>query len=170
MENKKNLYQGRAFTLIELLVVLLIIGILTAVGVVAYNGFINASKVIVTKNNHNELIKFLKLQLSICELDGKIKLMSDANSLVVNQISCSTTGINNLTVYIVNHFQNLGYKNAFNNQESAITGIGRPQSKGQTYLGIDGNPSQSEITGRWWISTKISDDDKDTIWGFQTRN
>ena len=38
-----------AFTLIELLVVVVFIGILAAVGVVAYNGYIGAAKVNVVK-------------------------------------------------------------------------------------------------------------------------
>ena len=47
----------RAFTLIELLVVVAIIGILAAVGVVAYNGYTNAAKRSATKANHKQVVQ-----------------------------------------------------------------------------------------------------------------
>ena len=51
--------KNSAFTLIELLVVVAIIGILAAVGVVAYNGYTNSAKVAVSKSNHNTVVKKL---------------------------------------------------------------------------------------------------------------
>ena len=51
----------KAFTLIELLVVVAIIGILAAVGVVAYNGYTGAAKVNATKNNFNSILKYTKV-------------------------------------------------------------------------------------------------------------
>ena len=53
----------RAFTLIELLVVVAIIGILAAVGVVAYNGYTASAKVSATKANHKSVCKWTKAEL-----------------------------------------------------------------------------------------------------------
>ena len=49
----------KAFTLIELLVVVAIIGILAAVGVVAYNGYTSAAKKSAAKSNHKNVLKFI---------------------------------------------------------------------------------------------------------------
>ena len=55
------------FTLIELLVVVAIIGILAAVGIVAFNGFLNSAKVNTVKANHKSVVKFITTELEAKE-------------------------------------------------------------------------------------------------------
>ena len=85
------------FTLIELLVVVAIIGILAAVGVVAYNGYTGAAKVNATKSNHTTVKKYIIAEVTKCELgettvmNGKLtcsgRTASDVISAAISELS-----------------------------------------------------------------------------------
>ena len=71
------LMNKKAFTLIELLVVVAIIGILAAVGVVAYNGYTKAAKKQTTLINFKFIVNYIFNEVKKCELLGATKAMDD---------------------------------------------------------------------------------------------
>ena len=70
----------KGFTLIELLVVVAIIGILAAVGVVAYSGYTSGAKKIVSKQNHKTIIKQFSTLVIDFEINGNINKIINGGS------------------------------------------------------------------------------------------
>ena len=100
----------RAFTLIELLVVVAIIGILAAVGVVAYNGYTGAAKVNAAKTNHKLVEKYITAELMKCNL-GETLVMS-------GNLNCSTA--NSASAVVATKKALVDIKNPFSTTKSAV--------------------------------------------------
>ena len=60
---------NKGFTLIELLVVVAIIGILAAVGTVAYTGYTSAAKKNAAKTMHSQAVKYLTAEVQKCSIN-----------------------------------------------------------------------------------------------------
>ena len=102
---------NKAFTLIELLVVVAIIGILAAVGVVAYNGYTSSAKVSALKSNHKNIVNYMSARIKECELGAsqfKLKTTSGSDQ----NVACSKVNVNTYDMigYFVNHFNYNGFK------------------------------------------------------------
>ena len=106
--------RAKAFTLIELLVVVAIIGILAAVGVVAYNGYTSAAKAAVVKANHGAFVKKVNLIKQECVLNGSVSLMKNWNDKTLYNIACySPNKTQFFEHYLIQHMSNNNFRNPY---------------------------------------------------------
>ena len=106
----------KAFTLIELLVVVAIIGILAAVGVVAYNGYTSSAKKAAAKSNHASVLKYTAAELKKC-LIGEQYIMVDQFS---NRLECTRIKIPGSTSQAITRAL-IDFKNPYGSPYSAVT-------------------------------------------------
>ena len=92
----KVINNKKGFTLIELLVVVAIIGILSSVGVVAYNWYTAAANEKVCKGNFRTLVKSVYENIMWCELNPTINFLW--NSEQSWEFDCDTMFYNGMSV------------------------------------------------------------------------
>ena len=126
---------NKGFTLIELLVVVAIIGILAAVGTVAYQGYTTGAKQNATKSNHASVVKFVAAELAKCSMGESSVFTKGTESYTCN------TAASNVPAAAVDDLAD--FKNAFETANPAVAEVGENATagsvKGETNIAASGS-------------------------------
>ena len=155
----------KAFTLIELLVVVAIIGILAAVGVVAYNGYTTGAKNNAVKQIHKNIARFMSAEIKKCSIGGEVILNKLVSGTVTAQADLcpkinNWTDPNSATIASAfeNHFKAENWMNPHSTQFHGVSTC----SVDVTRKNVSGNLGLTCIDRDFWgkkfeIGTNVSE-------------
>ena len=146
---------SKAFTLIELLVVIVIIGVLTTVGIIAYNNYSLEAKKQATISNWRTAIEFIENTFAQCKLKGPTATIQ--LSVTSGTISCATTppataaSVNVMADTFMRYFLERRFVNPYNQSDQWVIRRGDGGDLVDGRLRLDetdcvGKPGSKEMT------------------------
>ena len=140
---------NKGFTLIELLVVVAIIGILAAVGTVAYQGYTEGAKKSTAKSNHASVVKYIVAEDAKCTV-GTNKVfgvtVDDTTASVVGT-SFKCQGRDGADILEAAEAALIEFKNPYDNDSVAVIdeGVGTTKAAAKQAAQVDGEEGKVKM-------------------------
>ena len=103
----------KGFTLIELLVVVAIIGILAAVGIPIFQGFMATAKINASTENHSRAKDMITAYFAKCSTGTATIALKTNSTTSFTNVSCNSS-MSQFADYWSKHFNNDGWQNPYN--------------------------------------------------------
>ena len=149
------------FTLIELLVVVAILGILSAIGIVSFGGFLNSSKLAACKTNHSNVITMMESYWLKCSLNPQATYEDDllGSNGKPTHVACTQNSWDHV---FFGNFEGRNFKNPYNTNELAVSmefDDNYPSTAGKTNIRYFHNTVPPSLT----IKTRCASEDNENI-------
>ena len=149
----------QAFTLMELMIVIVIIGILSAVGMVMFGGQSEKAKKAVAAKNYRQIINFIQTESALCEFYESNKIFGNNSCPITDSVPGAQSGW--CGIFGDYFLKEAKFENPFG---GSAFGVGNSQQDGITSCVLcnrspycSGSETNKKYKLMWWYDNKIQD-------------